>query len=133
MHRLSSHYALRRFRFASLGILLMVLCLPVAAGFFVNGLLLKDVALLRIAGLVLLGSVFLKALTYIISGRLKCPLCMAAPLRKLGCIKHKSAGTFFGSHQMEVAVCVLFKDKFRCPYCGETTGMQVRERRRQPE
>jgi hypothetical protein len=108
----------------------MFLTLPVAAAFLSYGVISKDVDLMRIAARVLGLGIFLKVLTYIMSGRLKCPLCLGAPLRKLGCTKHRTAETLLGSYTAEVAVAVLFKGKFRCPYCGERTAMEVRERRR---
>jgi hypothetical protein len=111
-------------------VLLMFLTLPVAAAFLAYGVITKDVDLMRIAARILGLGLFLKILTYIMSGRLKCPLCLGAPLRKLGCTKHRTAETLLGSYTAEVAVAVLFKDKFRCPYCGERTAMEVRERRR---
>lgn len=110
--------------------LLMFLTLPVAVGFLSYGVFSKDIELMRIAAMILGFGFFLKVIIYLMSGRLKCPLCHGAPLRNLGCTKHKSAETLLGSYQAEVAIAVLFKDKFRCPYCGERTAMQVRERRR---
>lgn len=133
MHRLSSYYALRRFRIVSLLILLMFLTLPVVVAFLCYGVFSKDVELMRIAAMILGFGFILKVITYIMAGRLRCPLCLGVPFRKLGCTKHKSAETLLGSYQAEVAASVLFKDKFRCPYCGERTAMEVRERRRQGE
>jgi hypothetical protein len=129
MHRLSSHHLLKRFRITSLFLVLTFLSLPVAIGFLSYGLLEKDAGWMQVAGYVLAAGLVLKVLSHIVGGRLKCPLCMGTPLRNLGCSKHKSAQTLFGSHKLDVAVSILFQDKFRCPYCGETTGMQVRERR----
>jgi len=129
MHRLSSHYLLKRFRIASLFLVITFLSLPVAIGFLSYGLLEKDAGWMQVAGYVLAAGLVLKVLSHMVGGRLKCPLCMGTPLRNLGCSKHKSAQTLFGSHKLDVAVSILFQDKFRCPYCGETTGMQVRERR----
>jgi hypothetical protein len=130
MHRLASYQILRRFRIVSLLLLLMFLTLPVAAGFLGYGVFSKDIGLMRMAGMIFGFGVFLKMLIYVMSARLKCPLCLGAPFRNLGCTRHRTAEKLLGSYQAEVAVAVLFKDKFRCPYCGERTVMQVRERRR---
>ncbi len=133
MHRLSSYQVLRRFRIVSLLLLLMFLSLPVAFGLLGYGVFSKDIELMRLAAMVLGLGIFLKMMIYIMSGRLKCPLCLGAPFRNLGCTRHKTAEKLLGSYQAEVAISVLFRDKFRCPYCGERTVMQVRERRRPAE
>lgn len=128
MHRLSSHYVLRRFKVASLFFLLVFLLLPFTIVFFLYGLYANDAAWVQYAGIALVSSLLFKVLSVLMAGRVKCPLCMAAPLTNLGCAKHSSAQTLFGSHKLAVATSVLFEGKFRCPYCGETTAMQVRDR-----
>ena len=129
MHRLSSHQVLRRYKITSLFIVLMFLSLPLAVGCFLYGWYANDAVWMRNAGIFLAAGLVLKVLAFIIGERLKCPLCMATPLRSLGCTKHRSAQALYGSHKLAVATSVLFEGKFRCPYCGETTGMHVRDRR----
>jgi hypothetical protein len=74
---------------------------------------------------VLLGSMVTK---FLISGRLRCPLCMMPPLANRGCARHRNAYRLFGSYKLAVAGSILFKDSFRCPYCGEPTAMLARIR-----
>jgi hypothetical protein len=114
----------------SLFLVLMFLSLPLAVGFFLYGCYARDATWMQIAGIFLAAGFVLKVLSFMLARRLKCPLCMAVPLINLGCAKHKSAQALFGSHKLVVAISVLFWEKFRCPYCGETTGMNVRERSR---
>ncbi len=128
MHRLSSHQVLRRYKITSLFIVLMFLSLPLAVGCFLYGWYANDAVWMRNAGIFLAAGLVLKVLAFMIGERLKCPLCMATPLRSLGCAKHRSAQALYGSHKLAVATSVLFEGNFRCPYCGETTGMHVRER-----
>jgi hypothetical protein len=128
MHRLSSHYVLRRFKITSLFVVLMFLSLPLAVGCVLYGWYADDAAWMKNAGIILAAGLVLKVLAFIIGERLKCPLCMATPLRSLGCAKHRSAQALYGSHKLAVATSVLFEGNFRCPYCGEMTGMHVRER-----
>ena len=130
MHRLSSHYIIRRFKIVSLFLVLIFLSLPLAVGCFLYGWYADDVAWMQYAGIALVSSLLFKVLSVLMAGRVKCPLCMAAPLTNLGCVKHSSAQTLFGSHKLAVATSVLFGGKFRCPYCGETTGMNIRDRSR---
>jgi hypothetical protein len=106
----------------------MFLSLPLAVGCVLYGWYAHDAAWIKNAGIFLAAGLVLKVLAFIIGERLKCPLCTAAPLRNLGCAKHRSAQALYGSHKLAVATSVLFEGNFRCPYCGETTGMSVRER-----
>jgi hypothetical protein len=66
---------------------------------------------------------------WIISSRTNCPLCMTPVLAAKKCAKHHHARTFLGSHRLRVALAILFKNCFRCPYCHEPTVLEVRERR----
>jgi len=80
------------------------------------------------AGIFSAAFVVLKVLSYMIGARLKCSLCMAAPLGNIGYAKHRSAQTLCGSHRMAVSTSILFMGNFRCPYCAEMTGMRVWDR-----
>ncbi len=128
MHRLPSKSVLRRFRVASIVVILMWMSVPVAIGLLIYGILSGEHDRLVYAaisvGVGLCGAVF----NFILSGRVRCPLCMVPPLLNRSCSKHRTALTLFGSHKLRVAHSILFKDKFRCPYCGEPTAMAVRER-----
>jgi heme/copper-type cytochrome/quinol oxidase subunit 1 len=130
MHRLPSHTTLRRFRIASLLVLFMYLSVPMAFGFLCFGFVSGEDGCLAIAGIVVAAGLVCMILSFIMSSRLRCPLCMMPPLQTRRCSKHKSAATLFNSHRLSVAQSILFKDSFRCPYCGEPTAMEVRERRR---
>lgn len=65
---------------------------------------------------------------WIIAQRARCPLCLTPVLAVKGCAKHRSARTFIGSYRLRVALAILFKDRFHCPYCHEPTAMEVRNR-----
>lgn len=128
MHRLRSQTTLRRFRIASLLVSMMFLAAPVALGSTCYGLVSGKHEWFGVAGWVVVSGIACMALSFMISGRLRCPLCMVPSLQKRGCAKHNSAEKLFGSYRLRVAQSILFKDCFRCPYCGEFTAMQVRER-----
>ena len=130
MHRLQSHAALRRFRFASLMVVLMFLSAPSALGFATYGFASGEHGWFGVAGAVVAAGIGCMTLNFIMAGRLRCPLCMVPSLLNRRCSKHKGAATMFGSHRLNVAHSILLKDSFRCPYCGEPTAMQVRERGR---
>lgn len=130
MHRLPSHAVLRRFRIASLFVVLMFFSAPAALGCVLYGFVAGEHGWFAIAGMAVAAGLVCMTLNFIMGARLRCPLCMVPPLHNRRCSKHKSAATLFGSHRLSVAQSILFKDSFRCPYCGEPTAMQVRERGR---
>lgn len=113
---------------ASLLVLLMVACVPVAAGFMYYGYHTEDHGWFLWGGVAAGAGVFLLVVNFVMSGKLRCPLCMMPPLQNRRCSKHRTVKRIFGSHRLSVAVSILFKDSFRCPYCGEPTVMEVRER-----
>lgn len=66
---------------------------------------------------------------WVLAARCRCPLCLGPPLARKACVKHRSATRLFGSYRLRVAHSIVWKGCFRCPFCGETTVMQVRQRR----
>lgn len=128
MHRLRSHSTLRRFRISSLLLVLTFLAVPLALGSVCYSLVSGKHEWFGVAGWVVVSGIICMTLNFMISGRLRCPLCMVPPLQGRRCAKHNSAERLLGSHRLRVAQTILFKGCFRCPYCGEFTAMQVRER-----
>ncbi len=129
MHRLASAEILRKFRIASVVVILTYLSVPTAVVMLGYGLWNHRQDWLVYAGISVVAGVFLAGLNFAMSGRLRCPLCLVPPLLNRRCSKHRTALKLFGSHRLRVAHSILFKDKFRCPYCGEPTAMEVRDRR----
>lgn len=128
MHKLPSSDTLRRFRVASLLILVMFVALPSAVGFALAGMLLEEMRWFVFAGVSVGIVLFCLTVNLALGARLRCPLCMVPPLQNRGCSKHRIAGRMLGSYRLKVAHSIMFKDSFRCPYCGEPTSMEVRQR-----
>jgi len=128
MHRLPSETVLRRFRIAAVLVILMWLSVPVTLGLLVYGIVSGDYQWLVFSGIAVATGLVCAILNFMMGGRLRCPLCMVPPLQNRSCSKHRTALRLFGSHRLKVAHSILFKDHFRCPYCGEPTAMEVRER-----
>lgn len=146
MHKLSSPYILKRLR---MGSFLLVL----DAGLVLAG------ALLTARGLVLhsridrnmaeeqqivdwdhepelwcgLGMLAASPVVYgvqrMLSWGARCPLCMTPPLIHKSCQTNRNARRLFGSHRLRVALSVLFQGRFVCPYCGEPTKCELRNKR----
>ncbi len=130
MHRFRSSSTIFRFRLASALLLLGYPLALAALALLVYSVLRSDrelaiqVSLLGgLAGLML-------AFQWIIARRTHCPLCMTPVLAKTHCSKHRRARKLLGSYRLRVAVAVLFRGKFSCPYCHERSELKVRERRR---
>lgn len=56
----------------------------------------------------------------------KCPLCRIGPMSSQQCVKHGQAGRLFGSYRLQVILGVILLNRFRCPYCGESTLLKVK-------
>ena len=61
-----------------------------------------------------------------LGGHTNCPLCWTPVFAPKGCTKHREARKLMGSHRLRVALAVLFRNQFRCPYCNESTAMELR-------
>ena len=60
------------------------------------------------------------ALSVILSFSWKCPLCIGAVWKKMACRRNKNAIKALGiSYRLGVALAVVFRRPYRCPYCGE--------------
>ena len=79
-----------------------------------------------LAGLTVLTAI----LQWLIATRTGCPLCMTPVLAKKQCVTHRNARPFLGSSRLKVALTILFKRTFRCPYCGELTAIKASHRNR---
>lgn len=94
----------------------------------VTGLVTTEHEWLRWAAVAVVSGLAFILAGFFVGGRARCPLCMMPPLRNQSCSKHRNAGKVLGSFKLSVALSVLFQNRFRCPYCGEPTAMEVRAR-----
>lgn len=150
MHKLPSQHVLARFRIGAL--LFIVFWLLVAAGgvMALHGLayhektLQRNLQAQRIVTLddewELWSGLGMLALSPVVSlaqrvaaARANCPLCITPPLVRKNCQRSRGIRIFWGSYRLPVAMSVLIRGRFTCPYCGETTRCEVRQRnQRQP-
>ncbi len=129
MHRLPSYSAIYRLRIAALLLCAKCVLVPVTAGVIVYSLIVHDSGLAMIGlGFAVL-TMLLVVYQWLVSSRTNCPLCMTPVLAAKECATHHHARTAFGSHRLRVALAIIFKNSFRCPYCHEPTVLAVRERR----
>lgn len=54
-----------------------------------------------------------------------CPLGRTPVLAPMRCMKHRRARSMLGSYRLKVALAIMFTERFRCPYCNESTALNV--------
>lgn len=126
MHKLPNKTSIIRFRVAALMVcvktLLIFATILVYACSFITQL--QELATI---GLLLAGSiVILFPIRLAITSTCQCPLCRVPVLSGKGCSKSTKAKSFLGSYRLRVALQILLKNRFRCPYCNETTEIKSR-------
>lgn len=87
-----------------------------------KNLTLISVGLLALA---ILASVF----QWTLARKARCPLCITPVMESKRCSKHRNAKTFLGSYRLRVALSIIFKGSFLCPFCHEPTAMEARPKR----
>ncbi len=117
-----------RFRLAAVLLIANFIFALIAAGFLFRSVLVFDHQLTLIGlGYLALVLILLVAQWIVASGA-SCPLCRTPVLAPKLCTKHRRARSFLGSYRLRVATSILCTNQFRCPYCNEPTGMEVRGR-----
>lgn len=127
MHRFPSAAAIRRIRLSALLLVLKCLLVPVAAVLLVDGIVMHRIPLVHLGLGLATTAVILQLLQVLLAARTFCPLCRTPVLAKKYCRKHRSAKKLFGSYRLRVGTAVLLTGKFRCPYCGEPSTLEVRD------
>ena len=85
---------------------------------------------LAFIGLVMAGlSILILVLHWVVAARANCRFCITPVMAAKGCSLNRKAKSFLGNYQLRVALAVLFTGGFRCPYCGEPSILEVRQRR----
>lgn len=130
MHRLPTQGIVRRYRVAALLILLKWLLITGSLPLLAYAKLIerRDLGYCAIAGLILAGLLSLGH--WMVGIRARCPLCFVPSFSHQQQAKNWKALHFLGSYRLFVALGVIFKGYFHCPYCGEETAMLAREHRR---
>lgn len=126
MHQFRSKSTILRFKTASLLLCLRCLLAPLASVTFIYAVLEDDRKLTYISIGMGVAAILSAILLWILAVRARCPLCLTPVLASKDCAKHRRARTFMGSHRLRVALSILFKNTFHCPYCSEKSAMKVR-------
>lgn len=130
MHHPRSNSAARRLRIASLLLLANRILLPIGLGLLLTSVLTNERHMMIYGLIAGLTGVFLIVAQWIAASHAGCPLCRTPVLAPMGCVKHRKARRLLGSYKLRVALAIMFTERFRCPYCNESTTMDVREKLR---
>ena len=104
----------------------MWLLIPCTVILLIYSLVIEDKELTLISLTLVGSSAVVAILQWCLATRARCPLCHARSIAQNGCSKHRTAKRAFGSYRLRVASSIIFRQSFRCPYCGESTAMQTR-------
>ena len=129
MHQLPTQGIVRRYRFAALCVVLKWVLIAASAPLLIYAVLTdhKDIALISIG--LMLGAGF-ATIAHLIAGmRARCPLCFVPSFSHQQQSKSSRALHVLGSYRVFVAISVLLRGWFQCPYCGENTAMKARQKR----
>jgi len=125
MHHPRSISAIVRLRIAALLLLVICLLVPLALGLLIGSIVTSNFQLTVAGSSLLLVSVVLIMPQWAAGASTGCPLCWTPVLAPKSCTKHRSAKTLLGSHRLRVAMAILVKNQFRCPYCNEPTSLEL--------
>ena len=126
MHHFRSRSTVLRFKAASLLLCSRCLLAPLASVTFIYAVLQDDRKLAYVAIGMGVAAIVSTVFQWIVAARARCPLCLTPVLAAKECAKHRRARTILGSHRLRVALSILFKNTFHCPYCSEKSAMKVR-------
>ena len=130
MHRLPSTSSVHRFRLAAVFLCVKCLTIPIALGALILFLITENHAIAQVGVSLVALALLVAFLQWLLATRTPCPLCKISVLAKKHCMTHRHARTFLGSYRLRVALAILLRNSFHCPYCHEPTAMEVRERKR---
>jgi len=126
MHHTYTRSSVFIFRFASLLLFANWLIAPAAVGLLGRSLLTYNHPMTMVGSGLGIFCMILVVAQWIAGSATACPLCRTAVLAPKDCSKHRRAKTFLGSHRLRVAMEIIFRNRFRCPYCNEMTTMEHR-------
>ena len=130
MHRHRSRSTLRRFKLLAWHFLFNIFFVAVWVGVLLYGAL-QDQRHLLIAGVSMMGGwVFSVIVFFVRRSSVRCPLCMAPTWGSQKCVRNTKAKRALGlSYRLGVAISMITKGHYRCPYCGEPfSARETRER-----
>jgi len=121
-----------RFRLTAFLTLANFLLAAIAAGMLIHSMITESRPMALAGTALMTFCMLLVILQWVAAGCVACPLCHTPVLAPKSCMKHRRAQRLLGSHRLRVASSVMFRNRFRCPYCNEFTTMELRETIQRP-
>lgn len=120
MHRQFSQSTIWSLRLGSLHFIANIFSIIVGMILLVAGTAMR-LDLYTLAGFVMLAVGILSILLFkICSAAMTCPVCVSRIWANTGCRKHKKSEKSLGlSYRLNIALKVLTRQPYRCPYCAE--------------
>ena len=128
MHRFPSKSTIYRIRFVAFLFCFRCVAVLVVGGVLLYSFIENDHELMVGALGLGLACILICLVQWWLARRTGCPLCQTPVLARNGCAKHRNARTALGSYRLRVAMAILFRGSFHCPYCHEPSVMEVRSR-----
>lgn len=126
MHRLKSPASIYRFRVAAVLLCLRWLMLPAIFVVLMLALATWNQPLAMSAVTLTVITLVVSILQWLLALRTGCPLCLTPVLARKSCVRHRKARTLFVNYRLRVALGIIFTNSFDCPYCSESTVLEVR-------
>lgn len=123
MHHLHTRSAVVCFRCTAFLLIVIWLLVPVAVGLLLQSMLTDSPRSALIGSGLMIMALVMVIPQWVMGGHTGCPLCWTPVLAPKSCTKHRKARKFMGSHRLRVALAILFKNQFRCPFCNESTAL----------
>ena len=131
MHKYQSTSSVRRLRLAALLMCVRCLVSVFSLVLLIDSLVLCDLDLALI-GVGLIGvTLVIAGLQWIAAAESHCPLCRMTVLMNNKCAKHRRVRRILGSYRLPVALSILFRKSFVCPYCHEQSTLAVHKHKRE--
>jgi hypothetical protein len=126
MHSPRSINLIYRFRFAAVMWCARVCLLSASFVLMLGGVCVYDPYLTYVGAGAGISGGFMAILQWMIASKARCPLCQTPILADKACSRHRQAKSAFGSHRTRVALSIIFKNQFYCPYCNEPTLLRLK-------
>lgn len=130
MHRFRDKSQRNSHYLSSLTLLMLCVLMACTFGVLIYLLVEKDQSLGVHVLNCFLGLIVLTFIQRATSGKVRCPQCPMRPMVPSSCQKSSKTSRIFGSYRLKVAFDTVLMNKFRCPYCGESTSCNSKHKSR---
>ena len=120
MHQQRSSNSIHKLRFRAYLFLTSAASAIVSLVLITIGFFSTDDRILKCGAALLIFWIITTIFFFMLSYSWKCPLCVGAVWKKNKCRRNKNAVKTLGiSYRLGVALAAIFRQPYRCPYCGE--------------